>query len=492
MGDENVAVIVGVGEVADRSGDIAAALDPAGLMAAALTIAEDDAGVPITAALDRLDVVNEISWPYPDPLAEVRHRIGRPNVAARYHPVGGQTPLLALHEAALAIQAGEATVVAVVGGEAEDSVRRATRSGHPLLWPPMDPDYRPIRGGDHQNAVARALELTSPVNVYPLYENATRAAWGQDAGAAEGETAAIWVRNAQVARGRPTAWIKRQVTAADILTPEQGNRLIAWPYRKLMVANPIVNQGAAVVMTSLAYARKAGIADDRLVYVHGGSAADEPRDILARRTYTTSLAMEAVLSDVTLLAPSVVDTVELYSCFPCVPKMARRLLGLPAAHTTSVAGGLTFFGAPLNNYMTHAAVAMVERIRSGTPFGMLYGQGEYVTKHHALLLGQARPSEPLRQDYRHAGLERALTEAAPTLNQRYRGPVQLETYTILYDRDEQVRHGIAIARTPANARVAAKSDAADGGTLDALCSSNPIGHRGFIQDGSDMVPHFVL
>ncbi len=26
----------------------------------------------------------------------------------------------------------------------------------------------------------------------------------------------------------------------------------------------------------------------------------------------------------------------------------------------TVTGGLTFFGAPLNNYMTHAAVAMVQ------------------------------------------------------------------------------------------------------------------------------------
>lgn len=492
MRDENVAVIVGIGEVADRPADLAAAIDPAGLMAAALRLAERDAGVSIITALDRLDIVNEISWPYPDPLAEVRHRIGRPEVAARYHPVGGQTPLHAIHEAALAIQASEATVAAVVGGEAEDSVRHARRSGQPLPWPPMDHEHRPIRGGDHQNAVARALELTSPVNVYPLYENATRAAWGQRIDEADAESAAVWARNAQVARRRPTAWIQRPVSTADILSPQQSNRLIAWPYRKLMVANPIVNQGAAIVITSLAYARKAGIADDRLVYVHGGSAADEPRDILARRTYSTSAAMEAVLSDVTLLAPSVVDTVELYSCFPCVPKMARRLLGLPADHTTSVAGGLTFFGAPLNNYMTHAAVAMVERIRAGTPFGMLYGQGEYVTKHHALLLGRAQPDEPLRQDYRHIELERALTEAAPTLNQRYRGPVQLETYTILYDRDEQVRHGIAIARTPTNARVAARIDATDGGTLDALRSRNPIGHRGLIHDGSDVVPHFVL
>ena len=59
------------------------------------------------------------------------------------------------------------------------------------------------------------------------------------------------------------------------------------------------------------------------------------------------------------------DAIELYSCFPCVPKMARRTLGLGPDVKPTVTGGLTFFGAPLNTYMTHAAVAMVRKLRAG-------------------------------------------------------------------------------------------------------------------------------
>ena len=36
----------------------------------------------------------------------------------------------------------------------------------------------------------------------------------------------------------------------EITTPSPANRLIAWPYTKLMVANPTVNMGAAVLLTS--------------------------------------------------------------------------------------------------------------------------------------------------------------------------------------------------------------------------------------------------
>lgn len=484
-------VIIGVGESIDRPHDVAEALDPAGLMVAALRAAERDAGVALLPVLDRLDIINEISWPYPDPCDVVRTRLGRPDLDTRYRPVGGQTPTLAIHEAALAIQRGEIEIAAVCGGEAEASVRRARREHVALPWRAALTDFKPIRGGDFQSPLARALELTSPVNVYPLYENATRAAWGQSLAEGQRESATIWANNAAVARTRSAAWITRPVDAEAILSSDDGNRVIAWPYRKLMVANPIVNQGAAVILTSLAKARAMGVADDRIVFVLGGAAGDEPRDILSRERYDGSVVMEAVLGAARDLAPHGFDAVELYSCFPCVPKMARRTLGLEATVPLSVAGGLTFFGAPLNDYMTHAVVAMVDRLRGGGGTGLLYGQGEYVTKHHALVLGNAPPIAPLRADFRLGEVEARAANAAPPLSTDYRGRAVIETYTVLFDRDERPRHGIVIARTPAGERIATRVDAEDVATIARLLGDDPlIGAGGMIADGADGVPRW--
>src|SRR5216110_3170123 len=80
------------------------------------------------------------------------------------------------------------------------------------------------------------------------------------------------------------------------------------------------------------------------------------------------------------------------------PKMARRTLGLGTEVQPTVTGGLTFFGAPLNTYMTHAACAMVRKLRNGAKLGLLYGQGGFVTKHHALVLSRQAPKEALAQD----------------------------------------------------------------------------------------------
>src|SRR5260370_12691211 len=98
-----------------------------------------------------------------------------------------------------------------------------------------------------------------------------------------------------VASHNPNAWLKRRFAPEEITTPTPDNRLIAWPYTKLMVANPTVNMGGAILMTSLARARAAGIAGDRLVHVRGGASAEEPRDYLARDQFFESHSQNAVL-----------------------------------------------------------------------------------------------------------------------------------------------------------------------------------------------------
>src|SRR3546814_20134983 len=99
----------------------------------------------------------------------------------------------------------------------------------------------------------------------------------------------------------------------------------------------------------------------------GGAAGKEPEDYLKRDAYTHSTAQEAVLrKSVEIVGGDAkrFDHVELYSCFPVVPKMALRTLGLDASSCTpTVAGGLTFFGGPLNNYMSHAVCALVRTLR---------------------------------------------------------------------------------------------------------------------------------
>ena len=164
--------------------------------------------------------------------------------------------------------------------------------------------------------------------------------------------------------------------------------------------------GGALILTSLAKARAAGVPEDRIVYALGGASAEEPRDYLIRDQFFESHPQNAVLKAIMDLVEGdgkKFDAIELYSCFPVVPKMARRTLGLGPDVQPTVTGGLTFFGAPLNTYMTHAACAMVRKLRDGGKLGLLYGQGGFVTKHHALVLSREAPTRGDGAGHQRAG-----------------------------------------------------------------------------------------
>src|SRR5438132_12587167 len=400
--DDRIPVIVGVGEIVDRPKEISKGLEPLVLLEQALKRAEGDSGSKWLGEIQSLDIVNFLSWRYRDPEQQLARRLGVKPKHAYYGPVGGESPIRYLHEAAQRIARGECSVAAVCGAEAQSTATKAERAGVDLPWTPFAHDVpEPKRGAAFQKPMAVKLGVFRPVTVYPFYEAATAAHGGQTPREAMAESGALWSTYSNVASQNPNAWLKRRLTADEITTPPPDNRLIAWPYTKLQVANPTVNMGAALLMTSLAKARAAGIAEDRLIHVWGGASAEEPRDYLIRDQFFESHPQNAVLKAILDLVGGdgrAFDAIELYSCFPCVPKMARRTLGLGPDVQPTVTGGLTFFGAPLNTYMTHAAVAMVRSLRERGKLGLLYGQGGFVTKHHGLVLAREAPKRPLAQD----------------------------------------------------------------------------------------------
>jgi acetyl-CoA C-acetyltransferase len=493
VSDDRIPVIVGVGEIVDRPKEISKGLEPLALLEQALKRAEADSGGKLLGEIGSLDIVNFLSWRYHDPEQQLSDRLGIKPTHAYYGPVGGESPIRYLHEAAQRIARGECSVAAVCGAEAQSTATKAERAGVSLPWTPFAHDVpEPKRGAAFQKPMAVKLGVFRPITVYPLYEAATAAHWGQTPREAIAESGALWSTYSNVASQNPNSGLKRRFTAEEIMTPTPDNRLIAWPYTKLQVANPTVNMGAAVLMTSLAKARAAGIAEDRLVHLWGGASAEEPRDYLIRDQFFESHPQNAVLKAVLDLVDGdgrAFDAVELYSCFPCVPKMARRTLGLGTEVQPTVTGGLTFFGAPLNTYMTHAACAMVRKLRSGAKLGLLYGQGGFVTKHHALVLSRQPPRGELAQDTSVQAEADRHRRAVPEFVTEANGKGEVESFTVIYGRNGEAEHGVVMLRTQDNARALARVPASDAATLSHLLNLDrtPVGSRGDIVAADDGV-----
>lgn len=488
-----IPVIVGAGEVCERGGDLLKSSEPLSLMQQALLLAEQDTGAPMLPMLDSLDIVAELSWPYADACGLLSARLGIKPRRAVYGEIGGESPLRFIHEAALRIARGESRIAAVVGAEAAYAVASALKNGVSLPWTPGDPQAGDLNLRDRVHPLAFRHGVTMPMQVYPFYENAAQALWGQTQRQALAESGRLYSQFSQAAARNPNAWLQRIFTPAEITTPSARNRLIAWPYTKHVIANPRVNQGAAVLITSLRTALEMGVAKDRLIYIWGGAAASESRDYLQRDQYQRSHAQEAALRAAVGLieeedATATFDFIELYSCFPCVPKMARRALALTEDARLSVAGGMSFFGAPLNNYMTHAAASLVRSLRSkADSFALLYGQGEFVTRHHALVLSSRPNPAPMMDAYNVDAIANAERADVPRLRLEYRGRAALETYTIIYRRDGEPEFGTVIARTPAGERLMARVAADDTETLRRLTDldTQPIGVEGHVEATAD-------
>lgn len=491
---DRIPVIVGVGEIADRPADLKDGLEPLALLEAALRRAESDAGATLLHEIDSLDVVNFLSWRYEDPEKKLAARLGAKPTHNYYGPVGGESPIRYLHEAAKRIARGESQVAAVCGAESQGTATKAMRAKIELPWTPFAHHVEePKRGAAFQKPLAVSLGVFRPVTVYPFYEMATSANWGQTPREAMAESGELWSRYSHVAADNPNSWMKRAVDAHTITTPSPDNRLIAWPYTKLQVANPTVNMGSGILMTSLARARAAGIADDKLIYVHGGASAEEPRDYLTRDQFVESHAQNAVLRAILDMVGGdgkAFDAIELYSCFPVVPKMARRTLGLGDDVMPTVTGGLTFFGAPLNEYMAHAACAMVRKLRDGAKLGLLYGQGGFVTKHHALVLSRSAPEEPLAQDTSVQSKADAKWGPVPEFADQASGKGTVESFTVLFAANGAVEHGVTMLRTDAGARTLGRVAPDDKATLATLMDldRSAVGAVGTITMADDGIP----
>ena len=491
--EDRIPVIVGVGEIVDRPKDIADGLEPLTLLEQALKRAEADSGAKLLGEIGSLDVVNFLSWRYRDPEKQLAERLGIKPAHCYYGPVGGESPIRYLHEAAQRIARGECSVAAVCGAEAQSTATKAERGGITLPWTPFAHDVEePKRGAVFQKPMAVKLGVFRPITVYPLYEAATSAHWGQTPREALSESGQLWSTYSSVASQNPNSWLKKRFAPDEITTPTPENRLIAWPYTKLMVANPTVNMGGALLMTSLAKARAAGIPEDRLIYAWGGASAEEPRDYLVRDQFFESHPQNAVLKAVMDLVEGdgrKFDAIELYSCFPCVPKMARRTLGLGTDVRPTVTGGLTFFGAPLNTYMTHAACAMVRSLRNGGKLGLLYGQGGFVTKHHGLVLSREAPKQALKQDTSVQAEADRNRRKVPEFVTEASGKGKVESFTVIYRSNGDVEHGVVMMRTDGDARALARVPANDAPTLAHLRNMDrtPVGSVGDIVTADDGV-----
>ncbi len=459
--DPRTPVLVGYGQVnhRDEIDPESPSVEPMDLMVAAVRQAADSR---VIEAVDSIRVVNILSAHYRDPGLLLGQRIGATDFTTLYSPVGGNVPQSLVNQACLDIQRGRAQVVLLAGAETWRTRRGLRAKGGKLVWTVQDESVPAAEvSGDDVPMAGDAeirIHLDRPAYVYPLFEQALRVARGESIEHHIRRIGELWARFNAVAVDNPNAWIRTPMTAEEIGRPGPRNRMISWPYTKLMNSNNMVDQGAALILTSVEQATRLQIPAERWIYPHAGADAHDTPAIAERDELHRSAAIRiagARALELAGLSIDDVDYVDLYSCFPSAVQVAAAELGLSVDDATrplTVTGGLTFAGGPWSNYVMHSIATMAELLAANPGRrGLITANGGYLTKHSFGVYGSEPPAE-FRWEDAQSAVDREPTRDGLV---EWEGVGTVEAWTTPFDREGQPEKVFLAVRTPDGSRTLA-------------------------------------
>lgn len=440
--DPRTPILVGQGQVLQLTDNLATAVDPIGLMAAAVTAAISDAALRELPDADAIFAVRSLSTKHANPALAVAQLLGISSLRLGLTPHGGNMPQSLVNHAARQIAAGEMDIAIITGGEATRSRNRARRNGIDLSWPVgASSDTTPESIGEDllmNHAIEIDRKIGMPIQIYPMFETAIRAASGRGVDEHQRHIGELWSRFSKVAATNPTAWIRREYSASEIITPSPTNRMIGFPYTKLMNSNNDVDMGAALIICSVERAQTLGISQDKWVFLHSGTDCHEHNFVSHRDTFAETPAVRLGGEMALHLANKTIgeiDIIDLYSCFPSAVQLGAASLGLSINSQLTRTGGLSFNGGPWNNYVMHAIGAVMRDLRAAPQqTALVWANGGYATKHSFGIYAMTPPASGFRHGSPQKMVDslprRAVADAAQAV-----GPARIEAYSVMHDRE---------------------------------------------------------
>ena len=491
MINPNTPILIGHGQSVEAiAADLQTAASHAEMAGRAAQSALADAGVS-GAAVDAVVCVrtfSDSSPAYASPFGgpdkfprAVAARIGATPARAVYDVIGGQSPQTLVAEFAQNLSEGRSKMVVIAGGEALANMRAAQRAGVSLNWSEKHAGDWEDRGLFAGPPIVSPTELghglLDAMSYYGFIETARRMTTGRNVKDHRAHMAELIAPLSGVAARNPYAMFPERYDADDIATSASGNRPLTSPFLKAMVAKDRVNQGAAVVMTTVAEAQRLGVPRAKWVFLRGHAEAQEAL-LLDRTELGHSLAMDLVFDGALHAAGVAADAVEhadIYSCFPCVVDQARDKLGRTDRPLT-LTGGLSFFGGPGNNYTLHGICEVLRacRARPGS-IGLAHGNGGWMSKQAVGIYSSEYVEGRVFADNK-ATAAKIAAQKSPGQTTSPNGPARMESYIVQHKRGEPTG-ALVIGALEDGTRFYAKLHEASGQALAALADGKRDGAK---------------
>ncbi len=486
MDKKRIPVLVGASQLTNRE-KTEKQKNPVDFMAEACRMAAKDAAISDLDGVDTICVVNCLSRILERPGEDLAKILGIESPKTYYSTVGAVSPQWFVNESAEKIYSGKAEVVLICGAESFYTKEKIPHFGHSLEY--YVSNYKKSASmftGDKRQpytSIEARYGLILPILMYPMFENALRAYWGQSMEDHILELSSFCSKFSEIASGNKYSWSREFRSAEDIATVTDENKMAAFPYTKAMCANMTVNQAAAVIMTNLERAEAYGISEDKMVFLRGSGAAEDNFLVSERPELWASPsvceAVDLALADVSLSLDEI-QFLDFYSCFPCVPRIVREMLKMSPSdpRPLTVTGGLTYFGGPGNNYTLHAICQMMDILRENPEsFGMVHTISWFLSKNSIGIYSAKPGANPWTP---RDSKKKPIKYPAVNVVDKAEGKGTVESFVVTYNRHGQPKDAIIMGRDQSGNRFIANVEP-ENRSVEQMTKEEPIGKIGDVK-----------
>ena len=433
---ENNPVVIGIGDIQQK--DKFKNLDEALiLMDKAVKLAIHDSGNNKI-----IKYINEIQipkgyWRYRDPGKWIAKQNNISDVKTTVSKIGILQQSL-INSACKKIISGEINGSLIIGGEARYKKTRAAIENKNFKETELmeNPDHY-IKSDNQLTLDIEEKSLGSmAVSYYSILESAFRAKELNDFSQHHHHIAKIYSDFSKIAYKNNLGWDDKYYSVDEIINSNESNPQIAFPYNKKHCASWNVNQSAAILLCSEKIANLLEIDSDKRVYLLASSENNNMIPTLQRENLTKPIGMKLAadfildICNKNKITPSLFD---LYSCFPIAVQMFADVLKINNFSNSTVTGGMSFAGGPLNSYVLNSTVQIIRKIRSNkSDIGIVTGVSGMMTKQ-SFALWSSKKHIPF--NFKDVTKDAAELDKALKISDENDGNGKIIGYTIIKDNN---------------------------------------------------------
>ena len=385
------------------------------------------------------DYIDEIRipkgfWRYRDPGKWIARNNNFKNIPTTYVTKIGVLQQNLINEACQKIETGEINASIILGGEARFKQLRAVIEKKEYFETKLDenPDFyikaKEDLYGDEELAELGAMA----VGYYATMETAIRKNDGEGIEEHQNNIALMYEEFSKIASENKDGWLNHPYAKEDILETSKKNKMLAYPYNKLHCTSWNVNQSAAIIICSEELANELEIDNKKRVYPISSSENNHMIAIQQRPKLYESLGMTYAANSINKMIERLdikLDAYDLYSCFPAAIKMFTKSIRLDSEIPKTVTGSMPYAGGPLNSFVIHSTVKMIQKIRAlEVKYGLITGVSGMMTKQSFCIWGKEYKEHFIFDDV----TERAKLDESPIeLSNISEGKGEIIGYTII-------------------------------------------------------------